>query len=134
MTQQEKFGIEDLLPLATAMGQMTSLGYGFLVEKKGIFAILFGVQAPMSEFAHFFTADVLARVKDQLLDVSEAERKQLDAAVLAPMQPALLAVASPIEGLFDKCVAFVLKNIEVGKEDVADVQVIIADFKGLFGI
>jgi hypothetical protein len=130
----EKYGIEDLKPLATAMGQLAALGYGLFVEKTGVWPLLFGIQSPVNAIGHFFSADVLAKAGQEVLDLSEAERKELEAALIAPMQPAFQAKILPGEALFDKCVAFVLKNIDLGKQDVSDIKSIVEDFKALFGL
>lgn len=130
----EKFGIDTLKPAATAMGQMGDLGYGFLVKKSGLLPVLFGINAPMNAFGHFFTKPALAQAILEVKDLSAEEGKQLDAAVLAPMRPELQAVLAPVDNLFQKVLMFVEKNLEVGKEDFADVQSIVADAKALFGV
>lgn len=130
----EKFGVDELKPFAGALGQAGAAGYSLVVEKSGILPFLFAVNAPVNEFRHFFTKEVLAKAADEAKDLSMEEMKQLDDAMLAPMPAALKTLLAPVEGLFMKALAFVQKNLEFGKQDFSEVQSIVADFKSVFGI
>jgi len=130
----EKYGVEVLKGLATALGQVLGVVYGVIVEKSGLFAALFAVQAPINYLQKFFTGEGMKKAKDEALDLSEAESKELSAAFLAPLPAALQAKLAPVENLFSKVVSFVSRSVNFAKFSIAEGKVIVAEFRALFNV
>jgi len=131
---EEKYGVESLKGLAGALGEVVAIAYKLIVEKGGLFAALFQVQGPLSFLQKFFTAEGLVKAKNEALDLSEAESKELGLALLAPMPAALQSKLAPVENLFSKVVSLVSRSVNFAKFGVAEAKLIVAEFKAVFGV
>lgn len=131
---EEKYGVEVLKGLAGALGEVLAIVYGVIVEKSGLFAALFAVQSPINFLQRFFSGEGLKKAKDEAMDLSEAESKELSIAFLSKLQPSLQAKLAPVENLFSKVVSVVSRSVNFAKFSIEEGKIIVAEFKVVFGV
>lgn len=125
----EVYGVEVIKSAMKNVCDAVSTIWGVFVEKTGLWNLI-GLQGPIKALG----ALDLAKVKQEFLDMSDAERLDIEALVKAALPAAMLAKIGGVLEFMEKAIGFFERAFVYGKQAYSDGVSLVADFRSLFGI
>lgn len=125
---EEKYGIEVMRKGVLAVAQVLSVVYDVFILKAGIWK-LFGLQSVIQSLVSMD----FAKLKQELSDLSEAERESVQADFKAALPAALQSKIGAGVDLLEQAIDVLEDAIAFAKKSYADVMSVVAKAKSLVG-